>query len=119
MKLIHIIIGIIFSLVLVSACKSMPTQNSENLNIYNKNDDLVISLDDTKIISSVQRALENRKKTYVKILPQYEYYIDLPLEGKKQKWLVTASGYIADKKEPGQLYKVELPEAFKSILLRK
>lgn len=97
-------------------CNHMPNKDESNIRVYTQSNTLIHTINDASALASLNNALANKKRTYVKLLPRYQYYIEWGTGDKQEQWLVTASGYIADKAKPSELYKTELPDSFLSII---
>ena len=111
MNRIYLNLRLCLLIVLLTACKSIPTHSAEVVNIYSKDGRLMHSITNANAINSIKQAIGTRQETTVKILPLYKGSIEISINNKKQYWLISSTGYI---KRQGnynnRLYKIDKPE---------
>jgi len=87
------------------------SNSPHSINVYSEKGQLLLSITEENAANEIRVAIKTCEKTYVKILPLYQHYIELNIDDEKQTWLISSKGYVKRKDNNSrQLYKVKNPE---------
>jgi len=75
------------------------------------NGEVLMEITDPDKIAALVAALENREQRFEKLLPFFEYRLDVTENGKKQTWKVNKAGYL-QKSDSSELYKMDVSALF-------
>lgn len=84
---------------LLTACK----QDAKAM-IYNDKSELITTIDDSAAVAEIVDAWKAKKRAPEKILPLFEYKIELDIDGETQVWRFNKAGYLMKENE-NTLYK--------------
>lgn len=97
-KTIGIILAILLATVLV-ACK-----DSSKATIYNNKSEVLKVVDDSAALVEITDAWRAKERSLEKLMPLFEYKIEMDIDGEKQIWRVNKAGYLMKEGE-STLYK--------------
>lgn len=93
---------IAMTILLLIACKD----TMKEAKVYTEQSDLIKVVEDKEQLANLSEAWKNKQKTLEKLLPLFEYKVELSIDGDKQVWLFNKAGYL--KQEGGNtLYKTD------------
>ena len=101
----------------VSGCSTTGASNDgqimpEKISLTSKdNGELVREFTDPNQIGNLLTALDNREQRYEKLLPLFDYRLDITKDGEPQTWLVNKAGYVRKSDSP-ELFKMDVSALF-------
>ncbi len=108
-KLLILIVSVLL-MVGLTACKK-----ANKATIYNDKSEVLKVLDDSKSIAEIVDAWEAKERVLEKIMPLFEYQIEMEVDGEKQMWRFNKGGYLMKDGE-SIVYKTPKSEAFARYL---
>lgn len=115
-------ITMIFAVVISSAsgCASAQTDGSDqtvtsknvNISLASKDSgETLTEFSDSDNVSAIMNALENKERRYEKLMPLFEYRLDVTQDGEQQVWYVNKAGYVRNQNS-SELYKMDVSAVF-------
>ncbi len=103
---------------LFGACTSTPKDDgamsvkAEKVTLVSKDTGAIVKeFDDADNLSVLMAAIEKRERRYEKLLPLFEYRLNVTSNGEVQTWLVNKAGYLRKSDSP-ELYKTDVSAFF-------
>ncbi len=88
------------------ACKDA----AQKATIYTKQSEMVASVDSQKEVKAIVETWQSKQRALEKIMPLFEYKVEMDVDGEKQVWLFNKAGYLMQEGS-SKLYKVQDPSA--------
>ncbi len=123
-SIFQFIITIVFAGIIssVGACTSTPDDKGDqtvssaknvNVTLISKDSGETLSeFSDSANTSAILAALESRERRYEKLMPFFEYKLNVSQNGEEQVWYVNKAGYVR-KWDSSDLYKMDVSAVFK------
>jgi len=92
--------------------QSVSNATPEMISLTSKDDGALLKeITDPDQITALVTALENREQRFEKLLPFFEYQLEVVENGEKQTWKVNKAGYL-QKSDSSELYKMDVSALF-------
>lgn len=108
-KLFAIIMATIITTGLV-ACKS-----ATKATIYNDKSEVLTVVEDSTSLSELTKAWNAKERALEKLMPLFEYKVEMDIDGKKEIWMFNKGGYLM-KEGSSFLYKTPQKEVFSNLV---
>jgi len=93
--------------------QAVSSSKNVSINLVSKDTgELLSEFSGTDDVSAVMTALDNRERRYEKLMPLFEYKLDVTKDGDRQTWYVNKAGYLR-KSDSSDLYKMDVSSVFK------
>ncbi len=103
-KLLSLTAAIIL-VILVVGCKN----SADKAIIYTEKSELIATIDDQKALDEVVAAWKAKERALEKLMPLFEYKIEMDINGEKQVWFFNKAGYLMQE-NTSTLYKTSQKE---------
>ncbi|WP_251358714.1 hypothetical protein [Kangiella sp. TOML190] len=86
----------------IMACKD----SARKATIYTKQSEAVATVDSEQDIDAIVATWQSKQRALEKLMPLFEYKVEMDVDGEKQVWLFNKAGYLM-KEGSSELYKVK------------
>lgn len=100
-----------FVLVVLLATVLFACKQSTKATIYNDKSEVLKVIESSKDLSEITDAWSAKERALEKLMPLFEYKIEMDVDGKKQVWMFNKAGYLMQEGD-SVLYKTSKKAVF-------
>lgn len=102
---------VVLSVVILAGCKT----SASKAMIYDQDSKLLKTIDNQKTLTKVISTWKSKERALEKLLPLFEYKIEMDVDGEKQIWRFNKAGYLMQEGN-SLLYKVKDRQVFSDLV---